>query len=230
MVVPPVHLLGLVLPLRPVKADQPAPQPLPLTHLAPRHIDHPGESGLRGVGPSTTFGLAWLEAAWYCSRSGHSTTLYTSRFKKCCVNCELLFYPSTEYKHSFNVYWHDEGAAGLSCTCTELSIWEFPFLRGTCQQGGNSIWYCVNGMHQKDTLDSAAYTCILVSYQRLSPQFQFSLCIDKRQRTILYGTAKHLGHQHLYFLLQSPTSCLPPFLWPLFPCQCGQINLLVKVR
>ncbi len=56
----------------------------------------------------------------------------------------------------------------------ELSIWEF-FLRGVCRQGGNSIWYCVNGMPQKDTLDRAAYTCLLVSYRRLSPQLQFSL-------------------------------------------------------
>ncbi len=32
-------------------------------------------------------------------------------------------------------------------------------------------------MPQKDTLDSAAYTCMLVSYRRLSPQFQFSLSI-----------------------------------------------------
>jgi hypothetical protein len=30
-------------------------------------------------------------------------------------------------------------------------------------------------MPQKDTLDRAAYTCMLVSYRRLSPQFQFSL-------------------------------------------------------
>ncbi len=30
-------------------------------------------------------------------------------------------------------------------------------------------------MPQKDTLDSAAYTCMLVSYRRLSPEFQFSL-------------------------------------------------------
>jgi hypothetical protein len=30
-------------------------------------------------------------------------------------------------------------------------------------------------MPQKDTLDRAAYTCMLVSYQRLSAQFQFSL-------------------------------------------------------
>ncbi len=30
-------------------------------------------------------------------------------------------------------------------------------------------------MPQKDTLDSATYTCMLVSYRRLSPQFQFSL-------------------------------------------------------
>ncbi len=38
-----------------------------------------------------------------------------------------------------------------------------------------SMWYCVNGMPQKETLDRAAYTCMLVSYRRLSPQFQFSL-------------------------------------------------------
>ncbi len=52
-----------------------------------------------------------------------------------------------------------EGAAGLSFT--ELSIWEFPFLRGACWQGGiSSILYYVNGMPQKDTLDNAAYTCM----------------------------------------------------------------------
>jgi hypothetical protein len=48
-------------------------------------------------------------------------------------------------------------------------------LRGGCRQGRNSIWYCVNGMPQKKTLDKAAYTCLLVSYQRLSAQFQSSL-------------------------------------------------------
>jgi hypothetical protein len=69
----------------------------------------------------------------------HDSTVYTSRFKKCCVNCELLYYPSSEFKSAFNVYSrHDEGAAGLSCT--ELSIWEFPFLRGACRQGGNSTY------------------------------------------------------------------------------------------
>ena len=30
-------------------------------------------------------------------------------------------------------------------------------------------------MPLKDTLDDVAYTCVLVSYHRLSPQFQFSL-------------------------------------------------------
>jgi hypothetical protein len=33
-------------------------------------------------------------------------------------------------------------------------------------------------MPQKETLDKAAYTCLLVSYQRLSAQFQFSLSAD----------------------------------------------------
>ena len=30
--------------------------------------------------------------------------LETSRFKKCCENCVLLYYPSTELKSAFNVY------------------------------------------------------------------------------------------------------------------------------
>ncbi len=65
--------------------------------------------------------------------------LDTSRFKKCCVNCVLLYYSSTEFKSAFNVFWdfwHGKGAAGLSCT--ELTIWEFPLLRGACRQGRNS--------------------------------------------------------------------------------------------
>ncbi len=49
------------------------------------------------------------------------------------------------------------------------------FLEGGCRQGGNSIRYCVKEMPQKDTLDDVAYTCVLVSYHRHSPQFQFSL-------------------------------------------------------
>ncbi len=46
---------------------------------------------------------------------------------------------------------------------------------GGCWQGGNSMWPCVTGMPQKDTLDRAAYTCMLISYRRLLSQFQFSL-------------------------------------------------------
>ncbi len=37
----------------------------------------------------------------------------------------------------------------------------YPFLRGTCRQGWNSIWYCVKEMPQKDPLDDVAYTCML---------------------------------------------------------------------
>ncbi len=51
----------------------------------------------------------------------------------------------------------------------------FLSLGGGCRQGRNSIWYCVNGMPQKETLDKAAFTCLLVFYQCLSPLFQFSL-------------------------------------------------------
>jgi hypothetical protein len=71
----------------------------------------------------------------------------------------ILYYPSTEFESTFNVNWHGVGAAGLYCT--ELSIWEFPFLRGACRLGGNSVLYCVNGMPQKDALDNVLYTCML---------------------------------------------------------------------
>ncbi len=112
----------------------------------------------KGLGPSTT--LAW--PGWKqpdIAVKVDTARLNTSRFKNSCEKCVLLNYPSTEFKSAFNVYWHGEGAARLSCI--EPSIWEFPFLRGACWQGENSIWYCVNGMPQKDTLDNVAYTCML---------------------------------------------------------------------
>ncbi len=106
---------------------------------------------VKGVGPGMT--LAW--AGWKqpdIAVEVDTGQLETSRFKKCCANCVILYFPSTEFKSAFNVYWHGGGAAGLSCT--ELSIWEFPFLRGFCWQGWTSIWYCEKGMPQKDTLDN----------------------------------------------------------------------------
>ncbi len=105
----------------------------------------------KGVGPSNS--LAW--PGWKHSDIAvevDTARLETSQFKKFCANCVLLYFPSTEFKSAFNVYWHGEGTAGLSCT--ELTIWEFPFLRGVCWQGWTTIWYCENGMPQKDTLDN----------------------------------------------------------------------------
>ncbi len=112
----------------------------------------------KGVGPSTT--VAW--PGWKqpdIAVKVDTARLNTSRCKKCCEKCVLLYYPSTKFKSAFDAYWHGEGAAMLSCT--ELSIWEFPFLRGACWQGGNSIWYCMNGMPQKYTLDNIPYTTML---------------------------------------------------------------------
>jgi len=105
----------------------------------------------KGVGRGPT--LAW--PGWKQSVIAvevDTGRLETSRFKKCYANCVLLYFPSTEIKSAFNVYWHGGGASGLSCT--ELSIWEFPFLRGVCWQRWTSIWYSEKGMPQKDTLDN----------------------------------------------------------------------------
>ncbi len=98
------------------------------------------------------------KAAWYCRGSGHGTTRNKPVQERQCKMCiTVLPYTSTEYESTFNVYWSGVGAAGLSCT--ELSIWEFPFFRGACRQGGgNSIWYFMIGMPQKDTLENVEYT------------------------------------------------------------------------
>jgi hypothetical protein len=57
----------------------------------------------KGVGPSTT--LAW--SGWKqpdIAVEVDTARLETSWFKKCCENCVLLYYPSTEFKSAFNVY------------------------------------------------------------------------------------------------------------------------------
>ncbi len=57
----------------------------------------------KGVGPSMT--LAW--PGWKQSDIAvevNTGRLETSRFKKCCANCVLLYFPSTEFKSAFNVY------------------------------------------------------------------------------------------------------------------------------
>jgi hypothetical protein len=113
----------------------------------------------KGVGPSMT--LAW--PGWKQSDIAvevDTGRLEKSQFKKCCANCVLLYFPSTEFKGAFNVYWHGGGAAGLSCT--DISIWEFPFLRGVCWQGWTSIWFCEKGMPQiQGHPGQPAYTCML---------------------------------------------------------------------
>ncbi len=85
---------------------------------------------------------------------------------------------------------------------------------GGLSTGGNSICYCVNGMPQKDTLDSAAYTCMLVSYRRLSPLFQFSVwcysCIYLSGEGYTQGfVIKGINHTGQIFLTRpSVSSCV----------------------
>jgi hypothetical protein len=108
----------------------------------------------KGLGPGTI--LAW--PGWKqpdISVKVDTARLEAGQFKKCCMECVILYYPSTEFQITFNVYWHGEGAAGLSCT--ELCIWEFPSLRGGGGGGWKwrgGIWYYENGMPQKDALDN----------------------------------------------------------------------------
>jgi hypothetical protein len=57
----------------------------------------------KGVGPGMT--LAW--PGWKQSDIAVEVDTgrpETSRFKKCCANCVLLYFPSAEFKSAFNVY------------------------------------------------------------------------------------------------------------------------------
>ncbi len=107
------------------------------------------------------FSLAWLEAAWYCSWSGHITILHEPAHEMLCkLWITLHYYPITEFKCAFNVYTDTmkelPGYPLQNSPSGSFLSWGGPVGRG----GGDSIWYCVNGMPQKDTLDSAAYTSV----------------------------------------------------------------------
>jgi hypothetical protein len=57
----------------------------------------------QGVGPSTTLG--WPDRKQSdIAVEVDTARLETSQFKKCCVNCVLIYYPSTEFKSSFDVF------------------------------------------------------------------------------------------------------------------------------
>ncbi len=72
-----------------------------------------------------------------------------------------------------NVYRHGEGATGLSCT--ELSIWEFPFLRGACWQGGYSTYMILCEWDAPEV--NPAYTCMLsILSSSLTSVSIFSVC------------------------------------------------------
>ncbi len=100
--------------------------------------------------------------------------LKTSRVKKGCVICELLYYPSIECESAFTVYWNGVGAAGFSCT--EMSIWEFNFWGGGgCRQGGNSMIMCEWDAPEGHSWHYYVHLYAFVSFRRLPPKFQFSL-------------------------------------------------------
>ncbi len=57
----------------------------------------------KGVGPGPT--LAW--PGWKqpdISVKVDTGRLEAGQFKKCCMECVLLYYPSTEFQSTFNVY------------------------------------------------------------------------------------------------------------------------------
>ncbi len=69
------------------------------------------------------------------------------------------------------------GVAVAGLSYTEQSIWEFPFLRGDSRQGGISIWYCVNVLPQKETLDKLhTPICFRILSPSLCSVSIFSFC------------------------------------------------------
>ena len=62
---------------------------------------------------------------------------------------------------------------------------------------------CVNGMPQKETLDKAAYTCLIVFYRRLSPLFLPPhpippTRVSSKQTKIIFGSNRNKPKQDLF--------------------------------
>ena len=63
------------------------------------------ESNDQGGRTRHDFSLAWLEAVWHCSGSGHRPTGNEPVQKMLCKLCTtLMYFPSTEFKSAFNVH------------------------------------------------------------------------------------------------------------------------------
>ena len=76
------------------------------------------------------------------------------------------------------------------------------FFEGGCRQWGNNIWYCVNGMPQNDTLDSVAYTCML-----LYPIDVFHLSFNFLCLLLLYSVSISVG------MILIPVTCRREVRW-----------------
>ncbi len=104
------------------------------------------------------FSLALLEAAWYCSGSGHGTTRNEPVQKMLCKLCINLYI--TQVLNSRVLLMYSDTVKELTgypvqkCPSGSFLSWG-----GPAGRGWKSIWYCVNGIPQKDTLDSVAFTC-----------------------------------------------------------------------
>ncbi len=100
-------------------------------------------------------------------------------------------------------------------SCTELSIWEFPFLRGSCRQWGNSKCYCVNGMLQKETLKNVRTpVCFRILSTSCSSVSVFSVCcyssVSISMRLLLSSTRKEIIQYRVPEFLSSLLKPPPP--------------------
>ncbi len=120
------------------------------------------------------FSLAWLEATWYSSGSGHGTTgnmPVQEWFCKMCITI-LPQYWIWEYFSCILTRWR-------SCRVVlyrTVHLWD-SFFEGGCRQWRNSIWYCVNGMLQKGTLENVRTPlCFRILSTSFSSVSIFSVC------------------------------------------------------
>jgi hypothetical protein len=90
----------------------------------------------------------WAGAAWYSSGSGHSTTIETCRTVKKLPGYSVQNSPSGSFLSG-----------------------------GGLLEGGNSIWYCVNGMPQKETpIILRTPVCFRILSSSLTSVSIFSVC------------------------------------------------------
>ncbi len=170
-------------------------------YLPSLRLEEEGGVGLLHQGGRTQhdFSLAWLEAAWYCSESGHGTTRNEPVQKMLCKLC--IYYSTTLVLNSRVLLMYTDTVKELpgypvqNCPCGSFLFWGGSFGRGT-----NCMCYCLNGMPQKETLENVRTpVCFHILSSSPNSVSIFSVCCYSIVSISVIYTLPYIDNSGVFF-------------------------------